>query len=339
MSRTLKLCAAATLATLCAAPAMAQSSVTVSGKIDLSVNSTNAGGARTTALNNGDMQTSYIQFSGSEDLGGGLKAEFALGSFIRADVGAAGRFTGDTMWSRDANLALSGSFGKVTLGRQISPLYLSTIIFNPLGSSFNFSPISRHTFNAFAAGTFGVGNVVSADSGYSNAISYSTPNFNGLSATALYSLSETSGVAGSFSGNVLYFNGPFAATLAYENTTSNASNTFTGFYPAGSVQKVTQLGAMYNFNVVKAFAQYQRNQNPAATFNTYQLGVSAPAGAGSVLASYARTGSTIDQKTFTVGYDYNLSKRTDLYTLYMSDKAAAYANTVSSFSVGVRHAF
>ena len=35
-----------------------------------------------------------------EDLGGGLKAEFALGMFLRADSGDAGRFTGDSFFGR-----------------------------------------------------------------------------------------------------------------------------------------------------------------------------------------------------------------------------------------------
>jgi predicted porin len=58
-----------------------------------------------------------------------------------------------------------------------------------------------------------------------------------------------------------------------------------------------------------------------------------------VLASYAYTGKNIDHKTFSLAYDYDLSKRTDVYVAYMNDDANAYADTISSFSVGVRHRF
>jgi predicted porin len=82
------------------------------------------------------MTTSWVGFKGVEDLGGGLKADFALTSFLQADTSASGRFSGDTMFSRDANVGLSGSFGKVSLGRGLAPSFLPTVIFNPFGDSF-----------------------------------------------------------------------------------------------------------------------------------------------------------------------------------------------------------
>ncbi|PRC91317.1 porin [Solimicrobium silvestre] len=332
-------------------PAMAQTNVTVSGLVDAEVNSQTSAstGQHTTSINglspgpNGGMQSSYLQFAGNEDLGGGMKASFTLGTFFRPGMGSDGRFDGDPLFSRDANVSLSGDFGGVTLGRQISPLYLSTLLFNPFADSFSYSPIIQHTYYAFSAG-----NVISADSGYSNAISYSTPNFSGLSAKLLYSLSGESGVAGSFSGNLLYFNGPFAATVAYENSTvsGTSNNTYTlgGGYPAGTTQKIAQLGASYDFAPVKLFFQYQNTDTTqtglaSLTLDTFQLGTSIAMGQGNVLASYAKTGGAIDHKTFSVGYDYNLSKSTDIYMAYMNDQATAYAYTLSSVGIGIRKRF
>ena len=347
MSKQIASFALAATAAVFSLGASAQSSVTVSGVIDLDVNSQTsaATGQRITSLQNGGYQTSFVQFAGTEDLGGGMKADFRLGTFFQANNGEDGRFTGDSFFSRDANIGLAGDFGRVTLGRQISPLYLSTLLFNPFDDSFAFSPIIQHTYNAFAAG-----NVINADSGYSNAVSYSTPNFQGLSATFLYTMAGQIGISNSYSANVLYFHGPFAATLAFENTTTDATNTFVGAYQIGSTQKVAQLGMSYDFAPVKLFFQYERNDTPLAVtggpvtnatsdLNTFQVGAKIHAGSGNILASYAQTGGWVDHKTFSAGYDYDLSKRTDIYAMYMNDRAADYVDTVNSYSVGIRHRF
>lgn len=327
--------------------ASAQSSVTLSGVIDIDANTQTsaATGQRINSLQNGGYQTSFFQIAGMEELGGGMKADFHLGSFFQANNGQDGRFPGDTLFSRDANVDLAGGFGRVTLGRQISPLYLSTLLFNPFDDSFAFSPIIQHTYNAFAAG-----NVINADSGYSNAIAYSTPDIQGLSATVLYTMAGQIGQTNSWSANVLYFHGPFAATLAYENTNTDATNSFVGAYQVGSTQKVAQVGVSYDFNPVKVYFQYEHNDTPLAvtggpvtdastSLSTFQVGTKINVGQGNILASYAKTGGWVDHKTFSVGYDYDLSKRTDLYVMGMNDQAADYANTVNSFSVGIRHRF
>jgi predicted porin len=344
-------------------PAMAQSSVTISGVVDVGVNSssglnfgTGIGTVHTTSMVGGGLETSYLEFAGSEDLGDGMKSGFALGTFFQPNSGADGRtFLGagaqaDTFFSRDANVWLSGSAGKVTLGRQISPMYLSTLLFDPFGGSFDFSPIVYQTYATYSAG-----NTLSADTGYSNAISYSTPDFSGLSATFLYSLSGESGTKGSFSANALYFHGPLAATVAYENTTVgniNANDTFAlgGAYPVGTTENTFKAGISYDFNPVKVFFQADRNSTDVPhlanlALDTYQIGATVAAGQGSILAAYAHTNGSADHKTFSIGYDYNMSKRTDLYTAYMNDKAAGFVDAVgnsytnTSFSVGIRHHF
>lgn len=338
MSKKFASFALAAAAAACSIGASAQTSVTISGVIDVDVNTqtSSATGQRITSLQNGGYQTSFLQFGGTEDLGGGMKAEFRLGTFFQANNGVDGRFTGDSFFSRDANVGLAGDFGRVTLGRQISPLYLSTLLFNPFDDSFAFSPIIQHTYNAF-----GAGNVINADSGYSNAISYTTPDMQGLSATLLYTAAGQIGISNSWSGNILYFHGPFAATLAYENTTTDATNSFVGAYPVGSSQKVAQVGVSYDFAPAKVYFQYENNDTYGydSALHTFQVGTKVNIGRGNILASYANTGGVVDHKTFSLGYDYDLSKRTDLYTMYMNDRAAAYADTVNSFSVGMRHRF
>ncbi|CAH0348098.1 porin [Aquabacterium sp. CECT 9606] len=69
-------------AALMALVGAAQADVKVYGSVEASFGSfeaAHAAGAseRTTEVSSGNMMTSFIGFSGSEDLGGGLKAEFA----------------------------------------------------------------------------------------------------------------------------------------------------------------------------------------------------------------------------------------------------------------------
>ena len=93
--------------------AYAQSSVQLSGLADAYVGSMRMAGdsKRTNTVGSGGMTTSWFGAKGTEDLGGGLKAGFAFTSFMRLTNGDYGRFKNDTMWSRDANVSLSGGFG------------------------------------------------------------------------------------------------------------------------------------------------------------------------------------------------------------------------------------
>lgn len=70
---------------------------------------------------------------GSEDLGGGLKAEFVLESGFGTDIGTSQQ--GGRLFGRQAWLGLSGSWGSVALGRQYSMLFYSMIEADILGPS------------------------------------------------------------------------------------------------------------------------------------------------------------------------------------------------------------
>ena len=115
------------------------------GLADVYVGSMRMAGEATsvTKLNSGGMTTSWWGMGGSEDLGGGMKASFMLTSFFQVDTGAAGRFT-EPLFSRDANVSLSGDWGTVTMGRGKAPNFLPTIMFNPMGDSYTFSPLVLH---------------------------------------------------------------------------------------------------------------------------------------------------------------------------------------------------
>lgn len=332
-------------ALLSAPGAQAQSSVQLMGLTDVFVGSMkNPGDAgRASVVNSGGMTTSWFGVKGTEDLGGGLKANFALTSFIKVDSGAQGRFANDTFFSRDANVGLSGDFGSITLGRGLAPNFLPSILSNPLGDSFTFAPLILHMNVPLFNGT-GWGSTTPSDTGWSNQITYSTPKWGGLSANLHYQFGEIAGDSGkkNIGVNALYFNGPITLTAFYER--DQMSNPAVPSTYLGTTKTDWMVGGAYDFTVVKAFASYgqAKADNTTNKAKTAQLGVAVPVGAtGKVLASWARTemsATDISRKTLTVGYDHFLSKRTDVYVMAMADRITGQTNG-SSVGVGIRHRF
>jgi predicted porin len=337
MSRSLTLLAVAAAACCASVGAQAQN-VQLYGLLDMSAGRfETAGTPKVWRAESGNMSTSFIGFKGNEDLGGGLKATFALEHFLRLDTGSAGRFNGDAFWARNAFVGLSGAFGTTTIGRNTTPLFVSTLLFNAFGDSFGFSPSIRQLFTPTLLPFFG-------DSGWSNSIAYSSNDMNGLSFSLLGALGE--GQAGStgknIGGNVLYFSGPLAATVAWQQVKNGAFGT----PPGWSSQTSWQVGASYALPVAKLYGQYSR-VSTAATVDTkttlWSFGASVPAGPGRVIAQYGNAKADLapgeaTNKTLSVGYDYELSKNTDVYAVVMNDRQTGLENG-NSVAAGLRLRF
>jgi predicted porin len=337
-----------------AVPAMAQTNVQVEGLVDVFAGSMKFAGdaASKKVVNSGGMTTSYFGFRGSEDLGGGLKANFALTSFFRADTGEAGRFNGnETLFSRDANIGLSGNFGSVTLGRMLAPNLLPTFLFNPFGDSFTFSPLVVHYNVPLFNGT-GWSSALAGDTGWSNQIKYTTPSFGGLTANFHYQFGEAAGDTSENNAavNLLYFSGPLSLTAFYHDVEVNnpldpsaVVKSFAGLNAAR--QKMWMVGGAYDIKVAKLFATYAKtSHNVDFEDTTGSLGASVPMGAGKFLLAWAQTDRTAfgvadsQRDTVSFGYDYAFSKRTDVYAVAMNDKITSRSSG-NSFGLGVRHRF
>jgi predicted porin len=356
------LVALALIASTAAAPAMAQQNVTVSGLVDLYAGSVrNAGdSSRNTVVNSGGLTTSWAGITGSEDLGGGLKANFALTSFMRADTGEAGRFPGnESLFSRDAHVGLSGSAGAFSIGRDLAPHFLPTILFNPFGDSYAFSPLLLHADVPLFFNSNGWTSSMAGDTGWSNEIIYTTPSFGGLTANLHYQFGEVAGGGKNNAGlNLMYFNGPLALTAFYHNVKSNnplnqaAGNVQPGGnlpLPSGQFavrQTAWMVGGSYELSVAKLFATYGRTAHDIDLQDkTATVGASVPLAGGRILASWANTkrsgvavGAEQTRNTVAVGYDYDLSKRSDLYAIMMNDRLTG-ASSGNSFGLGLRHRF
>jgi predicted porin len=335
-----------------AGAAHAQSSVTVYGVIDLNLyHKQLAGESAPTKIESGGMTTSHFGFRGNEDLGGGMSAIFNLSSFIRADGGGAGRSDTDAFWSRMSWVGLQSGYGTVKLGRQGTENFVQSIRFSPFSDSMAFGPIMLHTFMPSATQPMmtSSGSSTAGDFAWNNSLSYTSPNFSGAVGTVMASLGEGTPAGRRLGGSLYYAGGPLAATLVIEKI-EKASLNFSK--PPASIpmtdSKLVHAGASYDLTAVKLFGQYIRtklnNATTEITLATKQLGVSAPVGSGRVLAAWTRTDKTqtavANQKrdTVSLGYDYDLSKRTDLYAVVLNDKVTGLSGG-TGFAVGLRHRF
>jgi predicted porin len=339
---TLSLIAMATMAT--AMPvAHAQSSVTINGVLDLFGGARQLAGAqRIKRLDSGGMTTSRWGLEGNEDLGGGLKAQFAMTGFIRMDTGQAGRNDTDAFWQRYAYVGLQSSAGTVRLGRQTTPTFASAIRFNPFAESTVFAPYLLHMY---APAQPLLAPINPLDSAASNAVTYASPVFAGVSLSSLYSAGEqTSGGINRSALGANYTTGPFAVSVTTERTK------IAGQFAANASKLVNvQGGTSYDLGVAKLFAQASRTTldliaGGERKFATYQVGTSVPVGLGSFLLSFAQTKkdepllADIKRRTTAIGYDYALSKRTDVYLIGLNDRVTNLANG-NTVAAGMRHRF
>ncbi|MNR83577.1 Outer membrane porin protein 32 precursor [compost metagenome] len=369
--------------------ALAQSSVQVGGVVDAYVGSIKRSGdaASTSAVNSSGMQTSWWGIKGTEELGGGMTAHFALTGFIRPDIGAMGRHNADTQFSRDANVGISGAFGKISLGRDLAPNFIPSITLNPFGGSFAFAPLLMHT-QASSGSYRGQGwtPTVAGDTGWSNEIMYVTPKLGGFTTSLFLQFGEQAGKSGknNVGANTMYAQGPLTFGAYYQSVkvnnpldavVSGDSRVF-AFTPYNQASGATYtlgaskndtwfVGGAYDLQFMKLFATLNLSTNKLigaavdslydVKSNTVQLGSSIPLGKGSILFSWARTNvkadgdfspvlgganvkSSIVRNTATLGYDYFLSKRTDIYSIVSYDKLSD-RNSGVSVGMGIRQRF
>ena len=354
MNRPLRFVAAACGLLCLAAGAQAQtalpaSNVKLYGLIDMSVGRfQDPGGPRTYRADSGSMTTSYLGFNGVEDLGGGLQARFALEAFHRTDTGISGRFIGDPFFARNAFVGLSGAFGTTQIGRNTTPLFVSTLAFNAFGDSFGFSPSIRQYFTAPSLPAGGTPTAAVGDTGWSNSLLY-TNKIGGLSFTLLGNAGEgaANAVGRNISASATYFSGPFGVTVVGQQVKNGY---VAAALPGFQKQDTYQVGGSYDFNVAKVFAQYGevRTHSTSAVIEAKSkisgLGLAVPIGAGKILGQigYSKTSGPVNSgslRTASVGYDYNLSKNTDVYAVYMNERASYVSPTGNTVAAGIRLRF
>jgi predicted porin len=339
-TRVLTRCASAFCLAGVAGIASAQTTTQLYGLLDMWAgrSETSAGGPASTMVNSGGMQTSFWGWGGTEDLGNGLKAVFAIEGYLQLDTGMAGRSASDTLFSRNAYVGLQGGAGELKVGRILNPLFVATARTNPFGGSIRFAPLLAQVWSV------PMGRAVSGDTSWDNALSYTTPAVAGFQLAGYAGLGETGfGTSTNNAGATFsYSGGPALFYLSVQRVRVGPGLAAIG----RAEQKTGFAGGSYALGGVTLFASFDtaRSHGPDATARTGQLGISADAGKGKVLLSWARTNNSAAGKADTrrdtgaAGYDYFLSKRTDLYAVVQSDKLSS-ADTARTCAVGVRHRF
>jgi len=341
------------LAALAATASFAQSSVQLDGILDAGVQAINYKGNKVTAVGGNGSSTSQLNVRGSEDLGGGLKAEFRVETDWNvvsnvANTGAASSFNNTTPTSSinsgvgtlgngEIRVGVAGGFGRVDLG---------AVNYNTLGTYLLGQPFGTAIGSGFRTFTINDANATSQVRA-ENAIKYVSPTFAGFNVSLYKSNKQTkasTGTASTTTGvvpqpngfstspgaydqqgtqelGVNYANGPIAASFSnLKQDWAGVSALNSSGAAAGTAEyTINTAAAKYTFgNAATLSALYQTNKTNTNSVNNEALTVSGTYTMGAVVLM-AQTGTNKNKLTnakskFTgIGADYNLSKRTALY--------------------------
>lgn len=346
--------------------AFAQSNVTIYGVMDAGFssysydkgyNSTtglkDGRDARSTGVYSDGMTSSRLGFKGEENLGNGLKAIFQLETGVQLDSK-----DGDGAWGglkiRQSNIGLTGSFGTVKVGTQLT---MSDAWHGGSGAE-NMGNLSSRNIVGLR-GSF----AYTKEPG----VVYLSPNLSGLTLGVGAFFIDEGGAKETITGGkwagkttdtrstmynlgAQYLNGPFSAAVTYAGMSRDV----------GKTSKEWTLSAAYDFKVVKVFGAYEATKDVYAnqiasdgslgymsatalaavtpttkTFDnaTWSLGVSIPVMAkGQIHLGYSETDNDLkksDAKGFLVGYQHDLSKRTTVYAAYQYLDTEKFYNTAN----------
>jgi predicted porin len=349
--------------------------VTIYGRLDVGYNQqkttlseTGTAGAfykGNNLVNEDGLSTGLLGFKGTEDLGGGLKANFVHEMDLDMDVGALGVAAG-----RDSTLGLSGGFGEVRLGRSYTPL------FSTIGASDVFGTTGAGTVNQFGMAANGVR--------ASNAFFYTSPNFAGITVklmaqqnnaqtnASIGSTGKTSGsslsvtyaqgplmlsaAAGTEKGSAINREGALSATTAAAATAASTAVATPNAKYTGSA-----IAGTYDLGVAKIFAGYTNTKddndttlaNGELTMKETNLGVAVPMGALTLMAGVGKNKASVSGETISasgtdvaLGATYALSKRTTAYVKTGTFNKYSYTESgvtssvkTARTSIGLRHTF
>jgi len=307
-----------------AGAASAQSSVTLYGRVDLSVGK--GAGLASKHLQNGSG--SRLGMRGVEDLGGGTSAFFNIEHRFNADTGAvtdaSGRF-----WAGRSIVGLQGGFGRVTLGREYTTAFLgSQLVADPWG------------WDTVVSGTPGTGLNQAITGGAIAAVrndSSLTYNFAASGFSFAAQIAEATDALNNFPNRpvnfaVGYAAGPLRLGMGYERTGAEAAanakwTTFNGSYNLGAVT----LGAFFGTGNTAANAKHK----------SWMFTAVAPMGQGELRASYGKLTRDVAgpaakydaHKGLGVGYHYALSKRTTVYADFVRN-TGEYKRAAQELAVG-----
>ena len=325
----------------------------------------------------GVSRPTVFGIKGVEALGGGNAIVFNLASQFNMGNGSV---SGDSLFGQQATLGIrNAKYGQVDIGRQtnIASKLFQTIdpfstFYGQAGMGASFGTTNNLRYSNMLMYQTAAWNGLSAGVGYSFNTGLQGAYANNAVIVDPTNNYGTTNNPRALTLGVNYANGPLQVAVTYDqvmpaNNVGNGDN---------ATPKAWVLGAAYDFKVVKASLAYGQTRGGAISgtlpssvsginsnwaqggvlyqggygANSYLLGLSAPINATSRVMASAQlatpTGSADivsngTQSVYSLGYEYDFSKRTTAYT-YVS-----YANNYlmldgaksTTLGVGLRHAF
>jgi len=308
---------AAAIATVAAAPAMAE--VTIGGKMEQMQKKTEAGEWS-------GWSDVRLTVSGSEDLGNGMNAffkmqeEFGQRSDSTDTAAATKADTNGTAKNYDQLIGLSGGFGTTIFGRI---------------ESLTESKVMGMVDKTMGAGSIETGNNLGR---YEGGMAYVSPAMSGLTvAVAGFNLSNSGGSEDGFDATdvaLLYSNGPLAANLAVMDYKDSSAG-----------YGVTSVGLAYTAGDLGISATWQENDDDTAgeadetdtsVAITYAMGNNKLVlGWGNDEASASASATVTDTDSSVIELQHSFSKSTKAYVNFYNTDTADGDHT----SIGLQHSF
>lgn len=286
---------AAALASVVSTGAFAQN-VTLSGVLDTAFQSNDYKGAKVTGLSNNGSATSTIQLSGSEDLGGGLKANFKLNSDINpssnlanagyggvATVQAAGTTStsgvagGAGSWlNSEMKVGVSGGFGSIDGGVLNNLALAAGGTGQPFGTAIGSG--YRALYNTDVIGLLGSSGTAGSAPRFDHTLRYTSPTISGFSFAVSTVTKNTKASSDAFSttlGNydrygvqeasISYSEGPLNVFYANQKQKGQDLSQLNAAAAVLVNTDLNTLGANYKFGQFTAYGLYQTTKANTTT--------------------------------------------------------------------------
>lgn len=302
----------------------AATNVQVYGVADMYVAVNNDSGTISSGVQSGGANASLIGLQGTENLTDGLSAIFRLEAGVLMDDGTSAPPGGGNgyLFQRESWVGLeSTTWGRLTMGRQYTPHFMTFILTDPgymsMGSaigSFCWPGTDSLLGGAYAP---------MDNSRRDNSILYTSPTVDGFTFEAFGAFGETKNAAGEASGTIgnaynlalQYRGGPlFVRTSVYTEQLSKAPE-------MRAEDTYWATGATWDLVVTKPsilfVKKFSRDTVESPDVWSLQLGATTPMGHGTLLTSVAvlknQSADDADALAWGVRYDYPLSQRTKVY--------------------------
>lgn len=287
--------------------------LTLYGKLDVFTEyNANGGKGDRLALDSGGLNGTRLGIKGGADVADGLRGIFQLESGFFANKGTLAQ--GGRFFGRQAYAGLeSAKYGRLTAGRQYSPLYNTVISFDAFEQGYG-SPTTD-------------GNVSTGATRFDSSLVYASPKIAGFSANVMVAMGGETGRSSDAKAIAInYENGPFGFGAAYQDDDHNSSAT--------SVVKNAFVGASYKLKATTLLAGFGRavrepDAGTATTRHEWLIGSrSAVTATGQLLLAYGegrtRNAATDDKGSVaTLGWVESIGGQSRVYGIVSHHRNSA----------------